>query len=73
MTVAESKVKEFANKLLDMIVRSENEDPKITVNTVKYYLCGIVDGLDFSKAMNHIGTADNRSTTDEAESSDGKL
>lgn len=72
MTIAEAKVKEFANKLLELIKRSENEEIS-PINSVKHYLLGVVDGLDFSKEMNDIGTADNRATTDEAERSDGKL
>lgn len=67
MTIAESKVKEFANKLLELIERSENEDPKNALHTVKCYLCGIIDGLDFSKEMNETGDADDRTTTDDSD------
>lgn len=53
MTVAEAKVKEFANKILDFIEQSEqkNADPEWILQEVKGYICGMSDGIEFSEEM----------------------
>jgi hypothetical protein len=53
MTAAESKVNEFANKILDYIEKSEEQkaDPKWILQGVKGYICGMSDGIEFAEEM----------------------
>jgi len=53
MTAAEAKVNEFANKILDFIEQSEEQqaDPKWILQSVKGYICGISDGIEFAEEM----------------------
>ena len=53
MTVAEAKVNEFANKILDFIEQSEQQqaDPKWILQGVKGYICGMSDGIEFAEEM----------------------
>lgn len=53
MTAAEAKVNEFANKILDFIEQSEqqNADPKWILQGVKGYICGMSDGIEFAEEM----------------------
>lgn len=53
MTVAEAKVNEFANKILDYIEQSEQQqaDPKWILQGVKGYICGMSDGIEFAEEM----------------------
>lgn len=53
MTVAEAKVNEFANKILNSIEQSEQQqaDPKLILQTIKGYLCGMSDGIEFAEEM----------------------
>ena len=53
MTAAEAKVNEFANKILDFIEQSEQQeaDPKWIIQGVKGYICGISDGIEFAEEM----------------------
>lgn len=53
MTAAESKVNEFANKILDFIEQSEQQqaDPKWILQGVKGYICGMSDGIEFAEEM----------------------
>ena len=53
MTAAEAKVNEFANKILDFIVKSEEQqaDPKWILQGVKGYISGISDGIEFAEEM----------------------
>ncbi len=53
MTAAEAKVNEFANKILDYIEQSEQQqaDPKWILQGVKGYICGMSDGIEFAEEM----------------------
>lgn len=53
MTAAETKVNEFANKILDYIEQSEQQqaDPKWILQGVKGYICGMSDGIEFAEEM----------------------
>lgn len=53
MTAAEAKVNEFANKILDFIEQSEQQqaDPKWILQGVKGYICGVSDGIEFAEEM----------------------
>ena len=53
MTAAEAKVNEFANKILDFIEQSEQQqaDPKWILQGVKGYICGMSDGIEFAEEM----------------------
>jgi hypothetical protein len=53
MTAAEAKVNEFANKILDFIEKSEQQqaDPKWILQGVKGYICGMSDGIEFAEEM----------------------
>lgn len=53
MTAAEAKVNEFANKMLDFIEQSEQQqaDPKWILQGVKGYICGMSDGIEFAEEM----------------------
>ena len=53
MTVAEVKVNEFANKILEFIEQSEQQhaDPKLILQSVKGYLCGMSDGIELAEEM----------------------
>lgn len=53
MTAAEAKVNEFAIKILDFIEQSEQQqaDPKWILQSVKGYICGISDGIEFAEEM----------------------
>ncbi len=53
MTIAEVKVKELSEKLLDIIAgnRDANALPEITLKNIEAYLGGICDGIDLSEEM----------------------
>ena len=53
MTAAEAKVNEFANKILDFIEQSEEQqaDTKWILQSVKGYICGVSDGIEFAEEM----------------------
>ena len=53
MTAAEAKVNEFANKILDYIEQSEQQqaDPKWILQGVKGYICGMSDGIELAEEM----------------------
>lgn len=54
MTQAEEKVKELSDKLIKRIDELKNEgfEDSAILATVRNYLLGLVDGLDFSEEMN---------------------
>lgn len=66
MTVAEAKVNEFANKILDYIEQSEQQqaDPKWILQGVKGYICGMSDGIEFAEEM-RVPDYDVQAKTDE--------
>ena len=53
MTIAEAKVNEFANKILNLIEQSEQQgaDPKWVLQGIKGYISGISDGIEFAEEM----------------------
>lgn len=60
MTVAEEKVKELSNKLVNRIDELKNEDfeDSAILATVRNYLLGLIDGLELSAEMNEESTND---------------
>lgn len=54
MTQAEEKVKELSNKLIKRIDELEKEgfEDSAILSSVRNYLLGLSDGLDFSEEMN---------------------
>lgn len=66
MTAAEAKVNEFANKILDFIEQSEEQqaDPKWILQGVKGYICGMSDGIEFAEEM-RVPDHDVQAKTDE--------
>ena len=60
MTQAEEKVREIADKLVNRIDELKNEgfEDSAILATVRNYLLGLVDGIDFSAEMNEELTTD---------------
>ena len=60
MTPAEEKLKEFSNKLVNRIDELKNEgfEDSTILASVRNYLLGLIDGLDFSAEMNEELTTD---------------
>ncbi len=60
MTQAEEKVREISDKLVNRIDELKNEgfEDSAILATVRNYLLGLVDGLDFSAEMNEELTND---------------
>ena len=54
MTQAEEKVKELSNKLVERIdeLKKEGFEDSAILASVRNYLLGLIDGLDFSAEMN---------------------
>lgn len=53
MTVAEEKIREFSDKIVNRIddLRDEGFDDASILATVRNYLLGVTDGLDFAEEM----------------------
>lgn len=53
MTIAEQKIREISDKLVNRIdeLRDEGYDDASILATVRNYLLGITDGIDFSEEM----------------------
>lgn len=53
MTVAEEKVREFSDKLVNRIdeLKDEGFDDASILATVRNYLLGVTDGIDFAEEM----------------------
>lgn len=60
MTQAEEKVREISDKLVNRIDELKNEgfEDSAILATVRNYLLGLVDGIDFSAEMNEELTTD---------------
>lgn len=60
MTQAEEKVREISDKLVNRIDELKNEgfEDSAILATVRNYLLGLVDGIDFSAEMNEELTND---------------
>ena len=58
MTQAEEKVKELSNELVKRIDELKNDgfEDSAILASVRNYLLGLVDGLDFSAEMNEEST-----------------
>ena len=60
MTPAEEKVKELSNKIVDRIdeLKKDGFEDSAILASVRNYLLGLIDGLDFSAEMNEELTTD---------------
>lgn len=56
MTVAEEKVREISDKLVNKIddLRDKGYDDASILASVRNYLIGLTDGIDFAEEMNEI-------------------
>lgn len=56
MTVAEEKVREISDKLVNKIddLRDKGFDDTSILLSVRNYLLGLIDGIDFDEEMNEI-------------------
>lgn len=56
MTVAEEKVREISDKLVNKIddLRDKGFDDTSILLSVRNYLLGLIDGIDFAEEMNEI-------------------